>query len=480
MKVKKLLQDTPPPLPLIPAFADNPGPDLTADWDLHQTVSGSGSWATNKSPVLIAGKKFKSTSWETPAVYLDTDRMVVFERCDFWHRGSGLANWLNSSTYKRGARVRLVNCRFFELPSRETDSPELTKKAPGKAVKLVYLNHFEMENCEVYGSSGVLVDRAEDPQGIATVRVRCNKWRGVNGNYRDVVPGKRKESSAGASLIQVMKLYRLRHSEIGWNDFYSVPGRHGIEDIINVYNAGGYYKGSWRQALSSPNSDPLLIHHNFLRGAHPYPVNDSSSSGSSIICDGNGRENNSQVEGEPHMWPHLVYAFANYCLDSNNAGTNIASGWGNKFWDNRLLSAGMLPAGTPYPEYHTDGEGKKVVWRKYEQEQPFHYNASAMAIFDFVKRGAAYTENTPKEMMATNSMQGQRVGWRKWKSNSTYNGKMYTDRLDLTENEFARQIVHTVHETDGPITLVDLDFAYHQWLVKVQLVGNRIGVVEGK
>ena len=254
------------------AQTDNPRPDAGADWLLHQTISAPGSWATDKNPVTIRGKKFKSTSFETPAVYLTTDRLVVFERCDFWHRGSGVANWLNSSTYKRGARVKLVNCRFFELSPKDIDPAQVSRKGPGRAAHLVLLNHFEIENCEVYGTSGVLVDRAQNPEGVATVRVRYNKWRGVNGNFRDVVPEKRKESSSGANMVQVKHIYRLRNSEIAWNDFRSEPGRHGIEDIINIYNAGGYYEGTWREALASPNSDPLLIHNNFLRGAHPYPL----------------------------------------------------------------------------------------------------------------------------------------------------------------------------------------------------------------
>jgi hypothetical protein len=467
--------------PVFPSKEDlaqkEPVPDGGAKWALHEVITSPATWEKDQTPLRFEGKKYKSTSWNTPAVYLNTDRLVVFERCDFWHRGSGLSNWLNSSTYKRGARVKLINCRFFELPPKDADPAELTKKGPGKAVRLNLLHAFTMENCEVYGTSGVVLIKGQDPNGEATVVVRKNKWRGVNGNHRDVVPGKRKESSDVANMLQLQHLYRLRNSEISWNDFVSVPGLHGIEDIISIYNSGGYYQGSWQEALKSSKSDPLLIHNNFLRGAHPYPVNDTSSSGSSIICDGDGRDSRKQVEGEPHKYPHLVWAYANYCLDSNNAGTNIAAGWGNKFWDNRLLSAALLPAGTKYPVYETVDGQETVVWKEYPAEQPYGYNAAAMAIFNFKKRNAAFTVNTPPEMLATNSMQGQRVGWRKWKTNRTYHGKSYSDRFDFTENEYAGQITHTLHDADGPITLIDLDFAYQQWLLKVQLVGNKVGVL---
>jgi hypothetical protein len=101
--------------------------------------------------------------------------------------------------------------------------------------------------------------------------------------------------------------------EVSWNEIIGEFGQTGVEDVINIYNAGF-----------------AKIHDNYIEGAYPASPT-SGFSGSGIMLDSGAYDN--------EVWNNII-------VETTNAGIGIASGRNNKVHHNRIVFDGRLDDGT--------------------------------------------------------------------------------------------------------------------------------------
>jgi hypothetical protein len=108
------------------------------------------------------------------------------------------------------------------------------------------------------------------------------------------------------------------------------PADSRVEDVINIYLSSG------------TKQSPIRIHDNFIRGAYPAdPRARKYSGGGIMLSDG-------QAESS-HDASSYIEAFNNQVIDTTNYGIAISAGHDCVMYNNRIVSTGLLPDGTPLP-----------------------------------------------------------------------------------------------------------------------------------
>jgi hypothetical protein len=175
----------------------------------------------------------------------------------------------------------------------------------GQAIYAVGYRSITVEQSTINKTWGIRLDRA---QSGATVRLTRNKF--LNQTFDQATNG---NGFWWAHSVQIADSGANHAScEIDWNQFVNEFGQSWVEDVISIYRSSG-----------------CRIHDNGIRGAYP-PAVSTGYSGSGIMIDASGANNE---------------VYSNQVIDTTNAGIGIFGGFGNKAYDNRLVSDGRLSTG---------------------------------------------------------------------------------------------------------------------------------------
>jgi hypothetical protein len=197
------------------------------------------------------------------------------------------------------------------------------------------------------GTSGIsLYDYRGNYSATETVRVLNNQALNIDGRKSNGQGGwldfnKRTRISDGFSedgfkKVQFLQLNQVRDLpgvEIGWNQIINEPGKSRVEDNISIYKSSG------------TEASPIRIFNNYIQGAYnikPWQSDYSDgtwnykwsySGGGIMLGDGEGSA--------------YVRALKNQVISTTNYGIAIYTGHDMIFFENRVLSSGLLPDGRP-------------------------------------------------------------------------------------------------------------------------------------
>jgi hypothetical protein len=108
--------------------------------------------------------------------------------------------------------------------------------------------------------------------------------------------------------------------EVAWNQVINEPGKSRVEDNVSIFSSGG------------TAASPFRIHNNYIQGAYgANAATERSYTGGGIML--------SDVDTA------YVHAYENQVIATTNYGIAISSGHDNAFYNNRIISAGILPDG---------------------------------------------------------------------------------------------------------------------------------------
>ncbi|GAB2700206.1 hypothetical protein GCM10011495_24280 [Hymenobacter frigidus] len=342
---------------------------------------------------------YRSTDSNVPAISIQTTQPVTIENCIL----AGAGDLIDA---KNGGSTLIVrNNRGYGL----TQSADNTRHGrfievnSGKSVVIEH-NYFEQTTgIDIYqwGGNGTTAQ---------TLTIRYNSAKNLDGRYRN-------GGGQYCNFIGVNGGLNIAGAEVSWNQVINEPNNSLVEDNINFYNSGG------------TASNPIKLHDNYVQGAYPFPATGSNYTGSGITLDGDA-----QTAGTATAF---INGYDNQ-LVSTCAAMNIASGHDNHFYNNRMVTSGLLPNGSKMPA----GYAAAGLWNAYQQSGSVFFNNDMLnnTIGFFFEGG-----NTP-----------------------------YINRQDTSPGA-CPTCTGTNHLPDRPLTLADEQNEWNIWLQKLQQNGITLG-----
>lgn len=294
--------------------------------------------------------QWQSLDPNVPAVLVATTEPVIIQNSLIRGRGNLI------STSGGGVNLTVVNTRGYGL------NPEVAGMIPGRFVNAEGVVNVDIENSYMEGTSGIYVyDYQGDYSAGQTVKVLKNSAHNIDGRFSDGAGG----WLADGELVQFFQMNGIQNLpgvEIGWNQIINDPDDSLVEDNINIYASSG-----------TPTS-PIAIHDNYIQGAYALnaAVNADYSGGGIMLSDGGSS---------------YVQAFNNQVISTSNYGIAIASGHDNSFFNNRIISSGLLPTGQAIAAqnvgayiwnmdsspvfYNNSGSGNLIGWMKNGQRNDY-------------------------------------------------------------------------------------------------------------
>jgi hypothetical protein len=192
------------------------------------------------------------------------------------------------------------------------------------------------------------------------------------------------------------------------------PSQSLVNENINMFDSGG------------ASSSPALIHDNYVQGAYAYnPVVDSYNGGG-FTTDGSASDTAQTASAFNNI-------YNNQFVDTVNLGIEIGTGHDNAAYNNRVISAGLLPNGTKIP-------AQNVGLTLYD-------------VYGNILNGSMYNNN----------MYSNTVGWMCWAARCAWDGYRADEWFPLNNGYYAtNQSIST-----NPITLAMESTEYQTWLAKI-------------
>jgi fibronectin type 3 domain-containing protein len=296
------------------------------------------------SPIVITKGGTYSGSWESqdpnvPAVLVQTSEPVTIENSVVRGRGDLIAGAVDH------VKITVRNTSGFGL------NPNVAGRAPGRFVTIERFDSADLENNYLESTAGIyMLDYAGNHTINQTITVLDNRAKNIDGrksngsggwlDYNARFPKKRGSGEEGMELVQFVQFDKVQNVpgiNIAWNEVINEPGNSRVEDNISIYQSSG------------TAGSPILIHDNYIQGAYtikPWQGDTSDSSynydwsysgGGIMLGDGLG----STAGGDPAF----VKAFNNQVISTTNYGIAITAGHDLEFYNNRIVSAGVLQDG---------------------------------------------------------------------------------------------------------------------------------------
>ena len=132
------------------------------------------------------------------------------------------------------------------------------------------------------------------------------RYISITDNYAENISGAR--GDGGREFVGFVDLSWCHSAgEIAWNAVHNVRGQSAVEDVINLYDSGGF-----------PGS-PLFVHDNLIDGAYAYGPGPYSGGG---IMAGDGDNNPANA----WTWPGYTHVFSNTVVNSDTYGISVSAG----------------------------------------------------------------------------------------------------------------------------------------------------------
>lgn len=294
-----------------------------ADWAGARLISSDsvtpppvGSTPTAYSgPIVITRGGTYSGNWESqnpyvPAVQIRTSEPVVIQNANIRSRSTLIAS------YGYAANITVRNTRGYGL------NPNVARRYPGRFLDVDGFVNVRLENNYMEGTSGVYLHGYRGNRTAnQTVKVLRNSAKNIDGRFSDGRGGflTGPDDNYLVQFFQIDGVKSLVGAEVAWNQVINEPYKSFVEDNISIHNTTG------------TASSPFMIHDNYIKGGYPANAAGGGYSGGGIMVSDNGSA--------------YIRAFNNQVVSTSNYGIAISSGHDNGFYNNRIVSSGLLPDG---------------------------------------------------------------------------------------------------------------------------------------
>ncbi len=263
---------------------------------------------TYLSPLTITQGGTYSGNWKSsdpnvPAVNIRTTDPVVIENS----RVKGPGQLIDAEN--GGANLTVRNSYGYGVAPNGNSSP-------GQFVKLYKPNSVVVEHCYTDNTGGVYV--SSDHVIPQSLKIRYNRGHNVNGHLTD-------NNDVVAHFIQLDKVLNTPGVEIAWNEVINEPYNSSSAEIINIYLSSG-----------TPSSR-ISVHDNYIQGSYTLDPANTLSGGGGILTDGDTSQASEATA--------FVEADNNQIVSTTNVGIAIHAGHDNEYYNNRIISSGLLPNG---------------------------------------------------------------------------------------------------------------------------------------
>lgn len=292
-------------------------------------------------PIVITQGGTYSGNWESldptvPAVKIKTADPVTIVNSNIRGRSDLIAT-ANSHT-----NLTILNTRGYGL------NPNVLGKTAGFFLDADGFDNIDVENNYMEGTNGILLHAGN--LGNGTIKIIANSALNIDGRKSDgmggyldyadrtnIATGVKEQGYFDAHWLIIGKTRGMAGIEIAWNQVINIPGQSVVEDVINIFNSSG-----------TPDS-PIRIHDNYIQGAYnlkPWQTNYSDgtynydwgySGGGILLGDG--------PNADPTTSTAFVQAYDNQVISTTNYGIAITAGHDESFYNNRIVSSGVLPDG---------------------------------------------------------------------------------------------------------------------------------------
>ncbi len=363
---------------LKPAFAQ--APNITYSSPL--VITQGGTYSGN----------YRSTNSSVPVITIQTTQPVIIENCVL----AGAGDIIDAKN--GGSSITVRNNKAYGL-TQSADGVRHGRFVEVNSAKSVVIEHNYLEQ-----TTGIAIYQWSGNGSTAqTLTVRYNSAKNIDGRFRN------NSGSEFSNFLGADKVPNLANVEVAWNQVINEPNQSLVEDNINFYNSGG------------TAASPVRIHDNYVQGAYPYPANGSDFTGTGMIID--GTQSNTQGFFE---------SYNNQFVSTCNSAMNIAGGHDVHYYDNRLVTSGLMPDGSRLNATYT-----------------------GVAVFDYYGQSGTFTNQ---------SVTNNTIGYVQWGRNSPFQ-----DRQD--EGDYGFRIATGTIHLPNPITLQTERDEFTRWNQKLQQNG---------
>jgi len=304
-------------------------------------------------PITITKGGVYSGNWQSadanvPAVSVRTSDRVVIQNSNIKSQGTLIdaLGFAVNLTVKNNAGYAL--------------NPNVVGRYPGRFMDIDGFTNVAVSNNYLQGTSGIyLYNYQGNHTKQQTVRVLKNQARNIDGRFSNGNGGFLTGHGENyfVQFFQINGVQGLVGAEVAWNEVINQPYKSRVEENISIHASGG-------TALS-----PFSIHDNYIQGAYPAdPVNDLVYRGGGIMMSDNGSS--------------YVRAYRNQIVATTNEGMTISSGHDNAFFNNRILSSGLMPNGAPNLAQNVGA----IIWN-YNLETTFTNNVGYNNLIGWMLNG---------------------------------------------------------------------------------------------
>jgi hypothetical protein len=383
---------------------------------LVTTALGDIAWS---GPIIITqggtySGNWRSTDPHTAAVTVATTEPVLIEN-SFVTGPSDLINdpyWGNNLTVKNVVGVGT--------------NPNISGQPYGMFVDAQNPALLDVENCYFENVHyGIWVrGYAGNRDGTQTITILNNRSRNLLGLVSDgnggFLPGN--QYWAWSHAIQLSNVFLVPGIRIGWNELINYPYRSLVNEVINLYDAGG------------TDASPAQIHDNFIEGAYPYDPAVNSYNGGGITTDGSSSDTVASA-------PSFNHVYNNQVIGTVNMGIEFGAGHDNLAWNNTVISSGLLPNGAKIPAQNV-----------------------GLTIYDVYGNRARGT-------MYNNDMHGNTVGWMCWAARCAWDGYRNDEYFPDDSGDYGTNSSVAAN----PIPLAAETKQYSLWLSRTAANGIVVG-----
>ena len=297
------------------------GPDV-ADPDAPDALSTQA--LVYQPPITISRGGTYVGNWQSldpavPAVEIRTDEPVTIERSNIRGRGR-LINvpWNHSKVTVRNTRATGLN-------------PQVRGVTQGRFIQTYNGDSLIAEHNTLTGTLGIQVNTyAGNRDGTQTIRVRYNRVRNLMAQASDGAGGSLTGNARPADwdfghFVQLYEVKDVPGIEIAWNEVINEPRKSRVEDTINFCRSGGRA------------DSPAQVHDNYIQGGYAYDP--------AAEFTGTGINTGDCADGS--LFGH-VRAHDNQVVGHASGGIGSTAGHDQDIFNNRVVSASVLPDGTRF------------------------------------------------------------------------------------------------------------------------------------
>ena len=172
----------------------------------------------------------------------------------------------------------------------------------GRCIRGENFKLFVVENCTITRTGGIYLLLAAP---ATTILVRKNRMTNVQGGAQ----------GSERQFLQMNQIQGATSIIAEWNEVKNTFGQSYSEDVFSVFNTSN-----------------AVIRNNYVEGGYPFTA-DMIHRGTGILLADVGGNNN--------------VAHDNQIIGVTNVGIGIVAGQNNRIYNNRVVSDGKLPNGTP-------------------------------------------------------------------------------------------------------------------------------------